>query len=323
VRRREFISLIGGAITLPLSAHSQERAMMPQIGYISAGVPEADIGRAGLLQGLSDLGYSIGRNLEFEARYAHSQPDRIPALIDELLALKISVLITAGTPVSLAAQRATKTVPIVCISGDPVGTGLVASLSHPGRNITGLSLLSGEYSAKWLELLTQAAPKLRRVAALWNPDNPATLVEHDRLQNAANVLGIGLTFLSTRPSEVEQSVATLKSAATDGFVVTDDAFLEPLLPRLISVAAEHRLPAIYAFSTAVKQGGLMSYSANFFEMWRHLARHVDHILKGENPADLPVEQATEVALAINLKTARALGLSLSPTLVATANEVIE
>jgi len=323
MRRRAFITLIGGAITLPLSAQAQERATMPRIGYISAGVPEIDVGRAGLLQGLSDLGYSIGRNLELEARYARLQPERIPALIDELLALKSNVLITGGTPVSLAAQRATKTVPIVCISGDPVGTGLVASLSHPGGNITGLSLLSGEYSAKWLELLTQAAPKLRRVAALWNPDNPATLIEHDRLQNAANVLGIGLTFLSTRPSEVEQSVAILKSAATDGFVVTDDAFLEPLLPRLISVAAEHHLPALYAFSTAVKQGGLMSYSANFFEMWRHLARYVDRILKGEHPADLPVEQATEVTLAINLKTARALGLSLSPTLLATADEVIE
>ena len=323
MRRREFItSLAGAAASWPLAVRAQ-RATIPQVGYVSAGVPDIDEASAGLRQGLLDLGYSIGRNLAFEARYAQSQPERIPALIDELLALKIDVLVTVGTPVSRAAQRATKTVPIVCMSGNPVGAGLVASLSHPGGNITGMSMLSGEYSAKWLELLTKAAPKLRRVAALWNPDNRATLAEHGHLQNAARILGIELTFLSVLPSEVEQSFAALTPAAADGFVVTDDVFLEPLLPRLIALAAERRLPALYAFSTAVKRGGLMSYSANFFEMWRHLARYVDRILKSERPADLPIEQATEVALAINLTTAKALGLSISPTLLATADEVIE
>jgi putative tryptophan/tyrosine transport system substrate-binding protein len=324
MKRREFITLIAGGVaaTWPLVARAQ-RATMPQIGYVSAGVPEIDVASAGLRQGLSDLGYSIGRNLAFEARYAESRPERIPALIGQLLALNIDVLITVGTPVSRAAQRATKIVPIVCMSGNPVGAGLVASLSHPGGNITGMSILSGEYSAKWLELLIQAAPKLRRVATLWNPDNQATLAEHDHLQNAAWILGIELTFLSARPSEIEPSMAALTPATTDGLVVTDDVFLEPLLPRLIALAAERRLPALYAFSTAVKQGGLMSYSANFFEMWRHLARYVDRILKGEHPADLPVEQATEVALDINLKTAKALGLTFPPTLLAVADEVVE
>jgi putative tryptophan/tyrosine transport system substrate-binding protein len=323
VRRRDFIKVIAGSATAwPLVARAQ-RATIPQIGYVSAGVPEIDVASAGLRQGLSDLGYSIGRNLAFEARYAESRPERIPALIDQLLALNIDVLITVGTPVSRAAQRATKTVPIVCMSGNPVGAGLVASLSHPGGNITGMSILSGDYSAKWLELLIQAAPKLRRVAALWNPDNQATLAEHDHLQNAARILGIELTFLSARPSEIEPSMAALTPATTDGLVVTDDVFLEPLLPRLIALAAERRLPALYAFSTAVKQGGLMSYSANFFEMWRHLARYVDRILRGEHPADLPVEQATEVALDINVKTAKALGLTFPPTLLAVADEVVE
>lgn len=323
MRRRDFITIVGvAAATWPVAASAQHTTM-PRIGYVSAGVPEIDVASAGLRQGLSDLGYSIGRNLAFEARYAQSQPERIPALIDELLALKIDVLVTVGTPVSRAAQRATLTVPVVCMSGNPVGAGLVASLAHPGGNITGMSILSGEYSAKWLEFLTQAAPKLHRVAALWNPHNQATLAERDHLQNAARMLGIELTFLSAQPSEIEQSLAALTPATTDGFVVTDDVFLEPLLPRLVALAAERRLPALYAFSTAVKLGGLMAYSANFFEMWRHLARYVDRVLKGEHPADLPVEQAIEVALGVNLKTAKALGLTFPPTLLATADEVIE
>jgi putative ABC transport system substrate-binding protein len=227
------------------------------------------------------------------------------------------------TPISLAAQRATKTVPIVCMSGNPVGAGLVASLSHPGGNITGMSLLSGEYSAKWLELISQVAPKVHRIAVLWNADNPALLAERDQLQRAARVIGLELKFLSVRAVEVESSLAALVPVAADAFVVVDDALLEPLVPRLIALAAERYLPALYAFSTAVQQGGLMSYSANFFEMWRHLARYIDRILKGERPADLPIEQATAVTLAINLNTAKALGLTIPPTLLATADEVIE
>jgi putative ABC transport system substrate-binding protein len=258
-----------------------------------------------------------------EERYAEGNPHRIPVLIDQLLALSIDVLVTPGTPITLAAQRATTTVPIVCITGNPVGSGLVASLSRPGGNITGMSLLSGEYSAKWLELLTKAAPTLHRIAVLWNPDNPAMIEEHGHLQDTARVLGLALTFLSARPSEIEASLAALTPATVDGFVVTDDAFLEPLLPRLIALAADRRLPALYPFSNAIQQGGLMSYSANFFAMWRRAAGYVDRILKGDRPSELPIEQATEVALNINLKTAKALGLTIPTTLLVTADEVIE
>ena len=233
------------------------------------------------------------------------------------------MLVTPGTPITRAAQRATTTVPIVCITGNPVGSGLVASLSRPGGNITGMSLLSGEYSAKWLELLTKAAPTLHRIAVLWNPDNPAMIEEHGHLQATARVLGLALTFLSARPSEIEASLAALTPATVDGFVVTDDAFLEPLLPRLIALAADRRLPALYPFSNAIQQGGLMSYSANFFAMWRRAAGYVDRILKGDRPSELPIEQATEVALNINLKTAKALGLTIPTTLLVTADEVIE
>jgi putative tryptophan/tyrosine transport system substrate-binding protein len=281
------------------------------------------VGNAGLRQGLMDRGYVVGRNLMIEERYAGGNLERIPALIAELLAMNIDVLVTPGTPTTQAAQRATTTVPIVCMSGNPVGSGLVASLSHPGGNITGMSLLSDEYSARWLELLTKAAPNLHRVAVLWNPDNVATIVEGDHLKDSARVLGLELTVLSARPSEMEASLAALTPATADGFVVTDDTFLESRLPRLIALAADRRLPALYAFSNAVQQGGLMSYSANFFAMWRNLAGYVDRILKGDRPANLPIEQATEVALQINLKTAKALGLTIPTTLLVTADELIE
>ena len=323
MRRREFVTLLGGsAFTWPLAARAQQRAI-PRIGYIWSGAPGTEVSISGLRQGLTDRGYVVGHNLMIEERYAEGDPERIPALIAQLLALNIDVLVTPGTPITRAAQRATTTVPIVCISGNPVGSGLVASLSHPGGNITGMSLLSGEYSAKWLELLTKAAPTLHRVAVLWNPDNPAMIEEHDHLQDTARVLGLALTFLSARPSEIEASLAALTPATVDGFVVTDDAFLEPLLPRLIALAADRHLPALYPFSNSVQQGGLMSYSANFFAMWRRAAGYVDRILKGDRPANLPIEQATEVALDINLKTAKALGLTIPTTLLVTADEVIE
>jgi putative tryptophan/tyrosine transport system substrate-binding protein len=258
-----------------------------------------------------------------EERYADGNAERIPALIAELLALNVDVLITPGTPITRAAQRATMTVPIVCISGDPVGTGLVTSLSHPGGNITGMSLLAGDYSAKWLPLLKEVVPKLHRVATLWNPNNPGVAVELERIREAAQLLGLDLTLLSVRSSEVETSLAAITTAGFEGLIVTDDPLLDALQPRIIALTAQHHLPAIYSFSNAVQQGGLMSYSANFFAMWRKMAGYVDRILKGARPADLPVEQATDVTLKLNLKTAKSLGLSIPPTLLATADEVIE
>ncbi|TMJ51578.1 MAG: ABC transporter substrate-binding protein [Alphaproteobacteria bacterium] len=230
---------------------------------------------------------------------------------------------TPGTPVTLAAHRATSTVPIVCVTGDPVRSGFAESLARPGGNITGLSLLSGDYSVKWLEFLREAVPTARRVAMLWNPDNPGTLNQSKLVREAAPGLGFGLTALSMRPVDVEDSLAALVTASFDGFVVTDDPLLETLLARLIALAAERRLPAIYAFGEAVKQGGLMSYSANFFKLWQRAAGYVDRILKGARPAELPIEQATEVTLNINLKTAKALGLVIPEPLLARANEVIE
>jgi putative tryptophan/tyrosine transport system substrate-binding protein len=323
MRRRKFLSLLGGAAAAwPLAARAQQQGL-PRIGYVWIGAHDTDVSNAGLRQGLADRGYVFGRNLMLEERYAEGNADRIPVLIAELLALAVDVLVTPGTPITRAAQRATSTVPIVCVTGNPVGTGLVASLSRPGGNITGLSLLSGDYSAKWLELLKEGVPKLHRVAVLWNPDNPGTSLQLEHMRETARILNLDLTILSARPAEVEASLKAMTTTSFDGLVVTDDPFLEPLIPRIITLAAERRLPTLYAFNTSVQQGGLMSYSANFFALWRRAADYVDRILKGARPADLPIEQATEVILNINLKTAKALGLTVPPTLLALADEVIE
>lgn len=323
MRRREFITRIAGAAAAwPLAARAQQAAI-PRVGYVFVGARNGtDVSNAGLRQGLTDRGYEIGRTLILEERYADGDFDRIPTLISELLALNVDVLVTVGTVTSRAAQRATATVPIVFMSGDPVGAKLVASLSHPGGNVTGMSLMSGEYSAKWLALLREAAPTVHRVATL-DSESATIKAEVEQMRQTAPALGIELTIFSARPGDIKGSLASLEAASLDGLVITDDPILETLMPRVIALAAQKRLPALYGFSTAPKLGGLMSYSADFFTMWRHAAGHVDRILNGARPADLPVEQATEVLLNVNLKTAKALGLSIPQTLLATANEVVE
>jgi putative tryptophan/tyrosine transport system substrate-binding protein len=324
MKRRSFVALLGAAVTvMPLAAHAQQPAV-PRVGYVWGGVRGTDLYyQTGFRQGLADLGYVVGRNLLLEERYADGEPERVPALIAELLTLNVDVLVTPGTPISQAAQRATSTVPIVCMSGDPVRAGLVASLARPGGNITGLSQLSGEYGVKWVELLKEAAPKVHRVAVLWNPDNPTTANQVELMQKAAPGLGIELTALSIRRADIDNSFAALGERGFDGLVVTDDPSLIPLVPRLIEFTAERRLPAIYPFRDSAQRGGLMSYSANLFKLWQRAASYVDRILKGARPAELPVQQTTDVILNINLKTAKALGLDIPMTLSARADEVIE
>jgi putative ABC transport system substrate-binding protein len=323
MKRREFVILFGGTLAAWSGAARAQKLATPRVGYVWIGARGTDVSSAGLRQGLADFGYVVGRNLVLEERYANGDAERVPALIAELLALNIDVLLTPGTPITLAAQRATSTVPVVCVTGDPVKTGFAASLARPGGNITGLSLLSGDYSAKWLELLKEAAPKVRRVAMLWNPDNLGIINESERMRETAIALGLELIALSVRAADIENSLTALEAADLDGLVVTDDPLLEPLLPRMITITAQRRLPAIYAFSETVQRGGLMSYSANFFKLWRRAAGYVDRILKGANPAELPIEQAIEVTLNINLKTAKALGLMIPEALLARADEVIE
>jgi putative tryptophan/tyrosine transport system substrate-binding protein len=322
MRRREFLGIVSVAAAWPIAARAQQ--LVSRIGYVWIGAKGTDAASgAGLRQGLADKGYVIGQNLILEERYADGDIEKVPALIADLLALKVSLLVTVGTSVSLMAKHATSTVPIVSASGDPVGSGLVASLARPGGNVTGFSLLSSDYSAKWLALLKELVPNLHRVAVLGNPDNPSIAKEIEQLRAAARTLAIELTALSSKSQDIEASFAAISNGGFEGLVVTTEAFLEPLIRRIIALAGERRLPAIYPFSSAVEQGGLMSYSADIFGMWRRAASYVDRILKGERPGDLPIEQPTTVALKINLKTAKALGLHVPPSLIVAADEVIE
>ena len=325
MRRRDLIALFGGAaaVAWPLAMHAQQPAVA-RIGYVWIGARGTDEANgAGLRQGLADKGYVIGQNLILEERYADGDLEKVPALIADLLALKVDLLVTVGTSASLAARRATSTVPIVMASSDPVGSGLVASLSRPGGNVTGLSLLASDYSAKWLGLLKELVPELHRVAVLSDPDNAGLAREVEQLQAAARTLDIELTVFSTKRADIEASLTSVTNGGFGGLVMTTDPFLEAYTARIIALTSERRLPAIYPFSTAVARGGLMSYSADILAMWRRAATYVDRILKGERPGDLPIEQPTVINLKINLKTAKALGIAVPTSLIVAADEVIE
>ena len=323
MRRREFIiGLSGATAAWPVAAGAQQAAL-PRVGYIWVGARGTDVTGAGLRKGLAELGYEIGRNIALEDRYADGDSARVPALISELLAQKVDVLVTVGTFATLAARRATSTVPIVFASGDPVKAGIVASLNRPGGNATGISILSSDYSAKWLELMRDALPKLQRVAVLSNPENPAVVAEVEQMKAAAQALGVDLSTFTGSAGQFDQSLASIAAGGFDGLAMTTDPSLEPLTSKVIAFASKHRLPAIYPFSFAVAQGGLMSYAVDLFGIWQHVASYVDRILKGAKPADIPVEQPTRVELKINLKTAHALGIVVPPSLLARADEVIE
>jgi len=325
MRRREFIGVLAGAAAAapsawPLPARAQP-AKIPRIGYFWPGFPDPNVGLAGLRQGLAERGFVLGRNLLLEERYAEGHLERTPALIAELLALGVDVLVT-GDYALIRAHTQTATVPIVGVASDFVGVGLAAGLSRPGGNVTGLSLLSAEFSPKWLELLKAAVPKLSRVAFLGGYTGPVQ-AEKLRLDETAPRFGVTLTQLDLWRDNLEASLGAITSANFDGLIVADDILAEPLIPRIAALAAENRMPTIYGFSTAVRQGGLMSYSADVFEIWRRLAGHVERVLKGARPGDVPIEQATEIKLAINLKTAKALGIEIPSNLLAAAQEVIE
>lgn len=323
MKRREFFTLLGGAAAgWPVASRAQQPAL-PRVGYVFVGTRGMDASGAGLRKGLAELGYEIGRNAALEERYAEGDSAKVPELISELVAARVDVLVTVGSFATLAAQRATSTVPIVFASGDPVKSGIVASLNRPGGHATGVSILASDYSAKWLELMKEALPKLKRIAVLWNPENPSGTQEVEQMKRAAQALAIDLSTFVGNAAKIDESLGLVANGGFDGLVMTTDPSLEPLTLKVIAFAAAHRLPTMYPFSVAVEQGGLMSYAIDLFDMWRHAASYVDRILKGAKPADLPVEQATRIELKINLKTAGALGVVVPPTLLARADKVIE
>ena len=324
MRRREFIGLLGGAATAasgawPAPARAQGK--IPRIGYFWNDFPDPNVGLAGLRQGLQERGYVLGRNLLLEERYAEGDPSRTRDLITELLALGVDVLVT-GDFALIQAHALTATVPIVGVAGDFVGVGLAAKLSRPGGNVTGLSLLSADLSPKWLELLQAAVPNLNRVAFLGDYSG-LTAEEKRGLDQAAPRFHVTLTQLDMYRANFEASLEAITSERFDGLIVSGESDAEFLIPRIVAHAAQSRMPTIYGTSTAVRQGGLMSYSADSFELWRRAAGYIDRILKGAKPGDLPIEQATAIKFAINLKTATALGIEIPPTLLAAADEVIE
>jgi putative ABC transport system substrate-binding protein len=280
-------------------------------------------------QGLRDLGYVEGRNVVIEYRDAEGKHERLPALAAELVALKVDVIVAAASNhLALAAKQATRTLPIVFAAVvDPVASGLVTSLARPGGNVTGASILSSELVGKRLELLTQAIPGVSRVAVLWLPGALGERVEKDMLKEAdvaARALGVRLQFVEARgPADLDRAFSDMTRARAGAMTVLPSAMFLRERRRLVDLAAEHRLPAVYTVKEYVDAGGLMAYAPNLADVVRRAATYVDRILKGAKPGDLPVEQPTKFELVINLKTARTLGLTIPPSVLARADQVID
>jgi putative tryptophan/tyrosine transport system substrate-binding protein len=325
MRRREFISLLGGAATWPVVARAQHQKT-PRIGYLfSFTEPEGQHLWDACREGLRDLGYVEGRNIALEPRWAQGQHERLPALANELVRLKVNVIVAAATPASLAAKAASSKIPIVIVAvGEPVKTGLVASLAHPGGNVTGLSLLTLDLSGKRLELLHEFLNNLVRVAVLMNPDNPISAIFFAETQDAAQRLGIKLQQLEARRlSDIDDVFTRAANERAEALIVFDDPALWSFRAQIVAQAAMRKIPAIYGYKEFVDGGGLMSYGPDRPDQYRRTAIFVDKLLKGAKPADLPVEQPTKFSLFINLKTAKTLGITIPGSILAQAAEVIQ
>jgi putative tryptophan/tyrosine transport system substrate-binding protein len=315
-----------GILVAPLAADAQFPKKLFRLGYILPGSPGAyTTSLRGLRQGLRDFGYLEGQNLVIEERYAEGQMERLPEIFTELLGLKVDILVAPGTAIARAAQQATTSIPIVAIMGDPIGTGLAASLAHPDGNVTGISTLSGEgFSGKWLELLKEIMPHVSRVAYLWNPTNPVSASNVKMLQRIAPALNLNVQSMQVaNPKEFERVFATITSEGAEALILEAEPLLVSYRSQIVQFAAQHRLPVIAQHRAFVEADGLMSYGPNFFELWRRIGSYVDRIFKGAKPGDLPIEQAMSFELVINLKAAKALGLTIPPTLLFQADEVIK
>ena len=327
MRRRDFIAGLGSAAPLTLFvAHAQAQERVPRIAFLgnSTATLEANLVEP-FRDGLRELGYVEGRTVQIEYRWAEGDYSRFPSLVAELLAGNPSVIVTAGTPAAMAVARATKVVPCVMIAvGTPEATGLVASLAHPGGNMTGISSIAPELEGKRLALLREVVPQLSRLSVLWNPDNPFHLISRRQVQAGADALKIGVHFAAVRTAaDLDDALATVESERSEGLLVLPDRVFLHERERLIRFAAEQRLPGVYAYRELVAAGGLMSYGPNYADLHRRAARFVDKILKGAKPADLPVEQPTLFEFVVNLESAKRLGVEVPPSLLAHADEVID
>ncbi len=322
------ITLLLGGLFSSSAAGAQQAAKVARIGFLTLDLaPNPHLPEA-FRQGLRDLGYVEGRNVEIEYRDAEGRPERLPALAAELVALKVDVILAGSTPQALAAKQATRTLPIVFASApDPVASGLVTSLARPGGNVTGLSNIAPELVGKRLELLKQAVPGVSRVAVLWQPGGSGEHTEKDMLKEvevAGRALGVRLQFVEARgPADFDRAFSDMTRAHASALTSLGGSMFFNERRRLVDLAAKNRLPAVYPQREFVDAGGLMAYGPNIADGWRRAATYVDKILKGAKPGDLPIEQPTKFELVINLKAAKALGLTIPPSLLARADHVVE
>jgi putative ABC transport system substrate-binding protein len=318
------VTLILSLLTAPLTSQAQHAAKVPRLGLLMPGSASGYASRLEVFRhGLRDLGYVEGRNITLEYRFAEGQADRLPALVAELVRLPVDVLVVDGTVAIRPAQHATTTIPIVMVAGDPVGAGLVASRARPGGNITGLSMMIPDLSGKRLEILKEAVPHLSRVAALWHRDAPVGPYVKET-QAAAQALGLQLQSLAVRsPDEFDQAFAAMTSEHADALVLIPSGLFFSHRRQLAELAVQHRLPVMFLEREFVDAGGLMAYGPSLSDLSRRAATYVHKILQGAKPADLPVEQPMKFELIINLKTAKALGMTMPPSLLLLADEVIQ
>jgi putative ABC transport system substrate-binding protein len=327
MNRRTFISgMAGSLLAAPLAAEAQQAGKVWRIGYLANGALTPDgAPPAALRQALLELGYVDGKTVTYVGRWAEAKRGRLPGLAAELVNLKVDLIVTLGGPAAEAAKEATSTIPIVISStGDAVGIGLIASLARPGGNITGITDQATELSAKRLEFLKEAVPKASRIAVLWNADDRAMTLRYREIERAARILRVAVQALGVRePDDFDSAFSAMTRDRPDALFLVTDALTTLNRTRILDFAAAHRIPAMYEFGFLVREGGLMSYGANIDDIWRRAAVYVDRILKGAKPGELPAEQPTRYYLLLNVKTAKTLGLTIPPSLLLRADELIQ
>jgi putative tryptophan/tyrosine transport system substrate-binding protein len=326
MNRRAFVTGLGAVLAAPRAAEAQQAARVWRIGYLAAGDGSENLTYLNAFrQGLRELGYVEGRSIAIEYRWGEGKYERLPKLVAELVQSHVDVIVAANAPSAQAAKEATTRTPIVMtVLVDPAATGLVASLARPGGNVTGLSMMAPELAGKHLELLREVVPKISQVAVLGNPANPGTVAQLREAKAAAQALGLQLHVVEARgPSELDRAFAAMTSAHAEAVLVLVDAMFGSQREKIANLAIKSRLPAVSGLTRHAEAGDLLAYGASRVEVYRRAATYVDKILKGAKPADLPIERPSKFELVINLKTAKALGLTIPPSLLARADQVIE